>query len=96
MDKSEVGQFFGIIDDLSGVLQSLIDKNIFDNVEVFNYQALCPPNPNEKSSAFSIDTVCRIFLFVICITKILLIILLITVFYSLFRVSATKGTIIFF
>lgn len=57
MDKSEVGKFFGVIDDLSGVLQSLIDKAIFDNVEVFNYQALCRPNLKEKSNAFSIETV---------------------------------------
>lgn len=57
MEKSDVGKFFGVIDNLSGVLQSLIDKTIFDNVEVFNYQALCPPNLREKSNAFSLETV---------------------------------------
>ncbi|XP_063616457.1 voltage-dependent calcium channel subunit alpha-2/delta-4-like isoform X1 [Cydia splendana] len=40
MDHEEVGQFFGVIHPL--VLQSLIYKEIFEHVEVFNYQTLCP------------------------------------------------------
>ncbi|CAH2102250.1 unnamed protein product [Euphydryas editha] len=57
IDKSDVGKFFGVIEDLSGVLQSLIDRNIFDHVEVFNYQALCPTSTLKQTSrAFSFDT----------------------------------------
>lgn len=39
-DKEQVGQFFGKIQKY--VLQSFLDIGIFDHVEVFNYQALCP------------------------------------------------------
>ncbi|XP_026759265.2 voltage-dependent calcium channel subunit alpha-2/delta-4 [Galleria mellonella] len=41
--KEQIGQFFGVIDsNTRHVLQSFIDKSIFEHVEVFNYQALCP------------------------------------------------------
>ncbi|XP_045449056.1 voltage-dependent calcium channel subunit alpha-2/delta-3 [Melitaea cinxia] len=57
IDKSDVGKFFGVIEDLSGVLQSLIDKKIFDHVEVFNYQALCLTSTLQQTDgAFSFDT----------------------------------------
>lgn len=53
-----MGKFFGVIEDLSGVLQSLIDKKIFDHVEVFNYQALCLTSTlQETDGAFTFDTV---------------------------------------
>ncbi|KAI8438776.1 hypothetical protein MSG28_011164 [Choristoneura fumiferana] len=40
MAMEEVGQFFGMVQPY--VLKSFIEKKIFEHVEVFNYQALCP------------------------------------------------------
>ncbi|XP_063616481.1 voltage-dependent calcium channel subunit alpha-2/delta-3-like [Cydia splendana] len=48
-NSDEVGQFFGEIHPL--VLQSFIDKQIFEHVEVFNYQALCPNSILPKPSS---------------------------------------------
>ncbi|XP_026738647.1 voltage-dependent calcium channel subunit alpha-2/delta-4 isoform X1 [Trichoplusia ni] len=39
-EKALVGQFFGT--EQKYVLQSFLDLGIYDHVEVFNYQALCP------------------------------------------------------
>ncbi|CAH0592660.1 unnamed protein product [Chrysodeixis includens] len=39
-EKEKVGQFFGT--EQKYVLQSFLDLGIYDHVEVFNYQALCP------------------------------------------------------
>ncbi|XP_072941901.1 voltage-dependent calcium channel subunit alpha-2/delta-4 [Epargyreus clarus] len=55
MEKSEVGKFFGVL--YPGILQSFIDMKVFDHVEVFNYQALCPLSTiKEKSNAWSLTT----------------------------------------
>lgn len=58
MKKSEVGQFFGSVNE--HVLQSFLDKNIFDHVEVFNYQALChyftvKQDPNRSFSLLTVS-----------------------------------------
>ncbi|XP_041974818.1 voltage-dependent calcium channel subunit alpha-2/delta-3 isoform X2 [Aricia agestis] len=59
VQQPQVGQFFGVF--YPGVLQSFIDKKIFDHVEVFNYQALCPVSIlPELNSAFTLDTPFRI------------------------------------
>lgn len=58
MDISQVGQFFGAVDFGARIMQSFIDKNIFEHVEVFNYQALCPLSTiKETSSSWSLITV---------------------------------------
>ncbi|XP_028034568.1 voltage-dependent calcium channel subunit alpha-2/delta-4-like isoform X1 [Bombyx mandarina] len=52
-DKEEVGQFFGIVNKY--VLQSFLDQNIFQHVEVFDYQALCPIDIlPEKNNSWSL------------------------------------------
>ncbi|XP_075975243.1 ca[2+] channel Muscle-specific alpha2/delta subunit isoform X2 [Anticarsia gemmatalis] len=52
-NKEEVGQFFGR--QQKYVLQSFLDTGIFDHVEVFNYQALCPVSVlPEKSHSWSL------------------------------------------
>ncbi|XP_045495247.1 voltage-dependent calcium channel subunit alpha-2/delta-3 [Colias croceus] len=54
--KHNVGDFFGLVNPY--VLQSFIDKNIFEYVEVFNYQALCPLSVlSVQNSAWSFDSV---------------------------------------
>ncbi|XP_049879947.1 voltage-dependent calcium channel subunit alpha-2/delta-4 isoform X2 [Pectinophora gossypiella] len=43
LNTSQVGQFFGVINhDTQLVLQYLIDMTVYQHVELFNYQALCP------------------------------------------------------
>ncbi|CAB3256391.1 unnamed protein product [Arctia plantaginis] len=54
-DKNLVGQFFGRVH--NHVLQSFLDTGIFDHVEVFNYQALCPVSILvKKNSSWSLKT----------------------------------------
>lgn len=57
MAIEEVGQFFGMVQPY--VLQSFIDKKIFEHVEVFNYQALCPLSilKNAASNSWLLDAV---------------------------------------
>ncbi|GBP42128.1 hypothetical protein EVAR_21132_1 [Eumeta japonica] len=45
---SDVGTFFGVLE--PGVMQSFLDKDIFTNVTVFNYQALCSTKSLKKKS----------------------------------------------
>lgn len=55
-DKHLVGQFFGRVH--KHVLQSFLDTGIFDHVEVFNYQALCPVSILvKKNNSWSLKTV---------------------------------------
>ncbi|XP_034830585.1 voltage-dependent calcium channel subunit alpha-2/delta-3 [Maniola hyperantus] len=63
-ESTDVGKFFGSVGSgkhTQQVMQSFVDKKVFEYTEVFNYQALCPdsllPEPN---CAFSIDTPFRI------------------------------------
>ncbi|KPI95038.1 Voltage-dependent calcium channel subunit alpha-2/delta-4 [Papilio xuthus] len=55
-DKDDVGRFFGVIH--PHVLQSFMDKNIYEHVDVFNYQALCPLSalPDIPSNAWIFST----------------------------------------
>ncbi|CAG4977830.1 unnamed protein product [Parnassius apollo] len=55
-DKFDVGKFFGAVH--PHIIQSFIDKNIYEHVEVFNYQALCPVSvlPNVESNAWIFNT----------------------------------------
>lgn len=59
-DKELVGQFFGEVNPY--VMQSFLDKNIYDHVEVFNYQALCDTDLLPKTDgAWSLQTPFTIF-----------------------------------
>lgn len=54
--QAKVGDFFGAIQ--REVMQKFIDNKIFDHVEVFNYQALCPLSMiKEPNCALSLNTV---------------------------------------
>ncbi|KAG6450470.1 voltage-dependent calcium channel subunit alpha-2/delta-3 isoform X2 [Manduca sexta] len=55
-NKDQVGSFFGTIN--KHVFQTFLDKNIFDHVEVFNYQALCPHSivPEGESCSWTLNT----------------------------------------
>lgn len=57
MDIKEVGDFFGSFEIGGRVMKSLMSKNIFEHVEVFNYQALCPVSTiKETSGGWSLTT----------------------------------------
>ncbi|PZC75536.1 hypothetical protein B5X24_HaOG205963 [Helicoverpa armigera] len=54
-EKELVGQFFGTVQKY--VLQSFLDMGIYEHVEVFNYQALCPYSVLlKKSSSWTLRT----------------------------------------
>lgn len=54
-DKELVGQFFGTVQ--KHVMQTFIEMSIYEHVEVFNYQALCPLSVlMKKSSAWTLRT----------------------------------------
>ncbi|XP_023935814.1 voltage-dependent calcium channel subunit alpha-2/delta-3 [Bicyclus anynana] len=65
-DSKDVGQFFGSVGTgkhTQQVMQSFVEKNVFEYTEVFNYQALCPDSIREVSDAncgFSVDTPLRV------------------------------------
>lgn len=65
-DNADVGRFFGTIH--PHVLQSFIDKNIYEHVDVFNYQALCPLSalPDIPSNAWLFSTVRNFIIFKLC------------------------------
>ncbi|RWS22054.1 voltage-dependent calcium channel subunit alpha-2/delta-3-like protein, partial [Leptotrombidium deliense] len=50
--ETETGKFIGEID--SNLLKSLVEKNVFKEIEIFDYQGICMKDLNEKSvdSAF--------------------------------------------
>ncbi|XP_037968616.2 voltage-dependent calcium channel subunit alpha-2/delta-3 isoform X1 [Plutella xylostella] len=56
LEKAEVGQFFGVVQPY--VMQSFLDTGVFEHVEVFNYQALCPVSTlsKEPSHAWSMTS----------------------------------------
>lgn len=57
-DIAEVGTFFGALPTGSGVMYSFLNDHIFDHVEVFNYQALCPVDIlKDTNSGWSLSTV---------------------------------------
>ncbi|CAH1639873.1 unnamed protein product [Spodoptera littoralis] len=54
-DKEIIGQFFGTVQ--KHVLQSFLELGIYDHVEVFNYQALCPLSALiKKSNSWTLRT----------------------------------------
>ncbi|XP_013197195.2 voltage-dependent calcium channel subunit alpha-2/delta-4 isoform X2 [Amyelois transitella] len=47
----EVGQFFGALDmNTKLVMQSFLEKQVFEHVDVYNYQALCPHSSLKKTT----------------------------------------------
>ncbi|CAH0695393.1 unnamed protein product [Spodoptera exigua] len=54
-EKEIIGQFFGTVQ--KHVLQSFLELGIYDHVEVFNYQALCPLSALiKKSNSWTLRT----------------------------------------
>ncbi|XP_053615733.1 voltage-dependent calcium channel subunit alpha-2/delta-4 isoform X2 [Plodia interpunctella] len=55
----DVGQFFGALDqNTKFVMQSFLEKQVFEHVDVYNYQALCPPEDLKKTTgnAWNLNT----------------------------------------
>lgn len=59
LNVNQVGQFFGTINlENQLILKYFLEESIFDHVEVFNYQALCPLSIlKPPSGAWRFDTV---------------------------------------
>lgn len=56
-EVDRVGQFFGVIENNGYVMQCFLDATVFQNVNVYNYQALCPTSMLKTKSAWSLQTV---------------------------------------
>lgn len=54
-DKTDTGKFFGEVE--GAVMETLIEKKIYEKVTVYDYQAFCFDEPSDSSSSSAINTV---------------------------------------
>lgn len=68
-DEAETGRFFGEV--RGGIMNSLIMEGVFENITIYDYQAVCLKNAQSKNSGNSLFTVRISFVIIIYFTLIL-------------------------